>query len=485
MYKTLILLIIMLGLSACTSSKYTYKEIKLGDNETILMSVPPKSKVPTKGNTEYSCSSLFRYQSVNIEGLSKSYYGSSDQINKARYRRGSESNVKGKDSETDSLYWGRIVYYPGKDDTSNVLIEVDYDKIFDCEEGIANRNYTDLINIYKRLPTDILINISEAETKYEWAPTISQNILEKVFELVPTPKVLSLHRYGYESNSDYYTLLLNPKFLLKVDTYTIVENQLDTKEADTFITYSNSNYVSFNRDDNSEIRQLPIINSSSSSLQTEGLLGSNTLGFPLPTLEVEVDYYSIGSSAGMQLSDKIRRANYISLYQTAFKNTAIIPIVNQSTLNKYFCEFFECSSSLVLESPESIFNPKNYVIITNKNEVALISSDSSNTVQLFDSVNNSMGISNKADLGINNRFPIYKTKAVFNDRSLISPEFYVRLNGNEKIVKFGTTLRLLLQTNFYAGELEIYRIYANQYRLVKYKNLLEIELLPGDKIEIK
>lgn len=533
--------LLALFITSCTSSNFKQKEIsytvETADsvvNETMLVTIPPGSRFPTSSKN-YKKGSSARFQGIYISDISADYYKSLDQVGMADYY--SYRNNRNRPTKKFNLVqvkttWGIIGFY-GVNDTStispdkinisslesydpdppngmivsDVFIEVDYDKIF--SDSIANP-----LEVFSTLPLDVLRAVSWGELHFDWARSICQDVTLKVFELLPTPEALSLARYGFVGKEYYSFLLIHPSIHLSIDNATVKNNEItknllvnsklkfiditdnsltngsgfsveirlsktnslvtdqviaknliefariDSVEVDGnsnkaqihitidedgrnfkssgthFHSFQGTTRLSFYRNQKGFLEQLPYISNLDLDLQEAFKLGEQMIDGN------RVEYFGIGSTADLHLSKEVRDASYLGLFQSFFKNSAFDPTVADEDTRVCCDNPYECGTGIVLGNIiKDLVYPE---------------------VNCFD-------------------IPVYEKKAVFDDRSLIVPEFAIYLSDQLIYVRAGTTLRTLMQNYNIPQNFILNRSYRGGYRTFKNRNL-NIVLLPGDKI---
>ncbi len=89
-----------------------------------------------------------------------------------------------------------------------IKVEINYDLLL---QGKLTKSH------FTNMATDVIVTLSAFENKYyKWPGSISLNIAEKVFELLPVPTDAVLSRFGFRQDS-VSIIPLNPKIQLRVE----------------------------------------------------------------------------------------------------------------------------------------------------------------------------------------------------------------------------------------------------------------------------
>lgn len=312
-------------------------------------------------------------------------------------------------------------------DQKAFLLQIDYGSIIDgkTEPEIRDRFF--------EIAKDLLIEFQKREgkgsiEKFGWPTSISQDIVEKVFELIPIPNQSSLLRYLAQIDHDKSFVLLNPKIKLKVDA---VEKVKDG--SNWYFNLLGTTIVTINRDNEGRIIQNPFHN-----FQVKGVPDNTAVDNP----DGDPDIIHQASIEDVQLSETLRDKPFIFVYQNSFKaNTKQLPVSNavcKGTLD----DRLECNSILVHYSDLSKFAEKN------------------------------------GDLSLTNAEYI----SSFGFRNLITPVIDIMINGNFIQCPLGISLNQLRNQMAIPASFKFYRFWNGKFVKHNSKNLNKLILLPNDKI---
>lgn len=309
---------------------------------------------------------------------------------------------------------------PMDDKNSVYFIQIDYN-------ALMNGDRQQIISNFFQFAKELLVEISGKEGAYSWPTSISQNLVEKIFELIPIPSEASLSRYISQIDSAKSFVLLNPKIKLKVDA---VEKVKDG--SNWYFNLLGTTTVTINRDNEGRIIQNPF-----HKFQVKGMPDNtavhNTDGNP--------DIIHQASTEDIQLSETLRDKPYIFLYQNGFKANSVTSLnkVCDNTSN----DRFDCNSMLVHYSDLSKF---------------------------FNDRKNDLSLANA------------KYISSFGFRNLITPTFDILVNGCLIQCPLGLSLNQLRNQMAMPLSFKIYRFWNGRYIKIKNINADNLILLPNDKI---
>lgn len=302
---------------------------------------------------------------------------------------------------------------------------------------------------YDGIAKDLLIEIANQEGeqagRFHWANSISQNILEKVFEMIPVEENSSLARFGFVKGPTYSLLLINPKISLEIDLDSKMDNPHDT--GSKLMNWSSSISTSFYRDRTGNIKQQP-------SLGLRHSYNPNTLITKLQHttdvgVTVDVNYYNVANNADLELSKIINRTKYIALYQPPQKSNNLARGAEGEPKNCLVSPDYDLNSQL-------IFSANTESLLANPNQCV-------------------EGI------------PIFEHVGVFGPRNLILANINITLNNNSMLIPFGRTIGELIQTGKIIGNFKIRRVYKGNLVKMKFNNTFfqNTSLLPMDQLTNK
>jgi len=263
--------------------------------------------------------------------------------------------------------------------------------------------------------------------EFGWPTSISQNIIEKIFELIPIPSQSSLSRYIAQIDDEKSFVLLNPKIKLKVDAVEKV------KDGDNwYFNLVGTTIVTINRNNQGDIIQNPF-----HKFQVKGMPDNTAVYKP----DGEPDIIHQASSEDIQLSETLRDKPYLFLYQNDFK--ANIGTPGNKVCAGTYDDRFDCNSMLVHYSNLTrFFNDK-------KNDLSLIHAEYISS---------------------------------FGFRNLITPIIDITVNGNLIQCPLGLSFNELRNQISIPLSFNIYRFWNGRYVKIKNINIDNLILLPNDKI---
>lgn len=431
--------------TAQLSAQNSYR-VKQLDSVKVDFILPPKAKIAREGllnckdTLSFGTISKYRYQQVVFKGLKKdTYYESCESINKAKYfyRSGYENHVPSEflcspaESTFKTSDGSTMLYLSGKGNC--LVVEIDYDVLL-------RKSKEQVISNFQSMAIGLLTKLSELEESNKWPESICQNIVEKVFELIPIPKEATLSRYGLEQRSKYTIFPLNPKILLLVDTTSKVSNPI--VEGGELFHFEGRKFVSFYRESSSgSIKQAP-----TSSIDPNFLPGNGINFDPVAHIKdgpdsVNINYYLISTGADLEFSKKLRTSKFLTLYQPVPKSgnlsESLYNDINACCQNEY-----DCTSQLIPSNDlKSIFIPEHTC----------------------------------------GGMPLYTQIATFGEKNVIFAYCIVYINNIPTPIKMGTTAFQLIDEGRITSDFSWKRKFKG--RLVKIKTKQSIlPLLPTDSL---
>ncbi len=436
-------LCLVMFLQSCETS-YKVKESK-GIGEFII---PPDTYWGYKENGQKKYG-YDRYYYVLLSGLSKNYLNSISALNQTQSWSGNddyfekEFNQLKRKAKDEKVEFSNLRSYkltsnffkcaPINNQKSGYLIQIDYDAI------ICNGSEKQTTENFSALAKELLIKISEKENQYDWPTSISQNIIEKIFEHIPIPQEASLARYSFIQNDRYSFVLLNPKILMMVDVAERIRTRWDDSGIDP--KYWQMNYygqapVRFFRDQKGEIIQTPFLDIKSKTLPSNS---SNNAIIKNSTLQA--------ASADIQLTDGLKKKHFIGVFQydntDGFKsnhfNNEDIDLINDNIKGNSQILLFDKLNSIFYNSIDSTEYPSE---------------------EIDDIISSSFG-----------------------SRNLITPSIVIYINGIEKVIPLNSDMSILLQQGNIPsiGGIELLRLYNGKYKKIQFSDG-RLKLLPQDKI---
>ncbi len=454
-FLLLYLLIVFLTLISCSLNYYRIKDVKNGNSKQDKFTeflIPPKSKIANEGlfnlkkRLVFKEKSQYRYQYITIRGLSKSYISCLNSINEAVYFYQKEDAdivlreeygiyskpVSIGQNNLANFYSSHLNINSKNNDKINIAIRINLNQLL-----LEENNY---VNNYKQLAFDLLSTISSFES--EFLPiSISQNIVEKVFELIPIPQEASLARYGYFKSSWYSIFLLNPNMVLNCDYISKVQFNNPLDDQSTIMRWEGVNNLSFYRDDYGKIKQVPYLGFDINRLPSN-FIGSDSHH----ENGITVNYYNIAGSADLELSSKITNTKYIALYQPIFGNSNLSMDPIEGEKKRCCVNLYDCNSQIVLSNAiDEILNPQNKC---------------------------------------KNSIPIFGNVAVYGERSFMEVFDTIYINKLPIPFPFATTIGQLKQQGYLLENFQLYRVYNGKLIEVKAKGGFsdDFTLLANDHI---
>ncbi|WP_316753717.1 hypothetical protein [Pedobacter gandavensis] len=219
MLRKILLILVLLNLTNLLKTKaqcnYRIKEFN-----SVAYLVPPGKSFRIRKN--FVLPNRFSIQEIKIAGLSTNYKKSISNINAATYRHlkaikndPPPPSALGSKLQLNNDY-GELYY-----NTTNIWIYLNFKQIF---SNIKNENDDSLSLKFTAIAINMLLAIQSIEDK-NWNPSIAQNIVEKAFEMIPSPQIAVNARYGYIQTANYSLLPLNPAIHLRVDHSVIVDSR--------------------------------------------------------------------------------------------------------------------------------------------------------------------------------------------------------------------------------------------------------------------
>lgn len=388
-------------------------------------------------------------------------------------------------------------------DKSAVELRINYEKVF---RETCNWNDTDtscnekLKKLFDDFAIDLLKKISERKD-VSWPPFICQNIVEKIFEVIPQPQESVLARYGLVRDDSNSFILLNPYFSLLVDNVAKV-NWIDDDPNAWQMNLVGQSRIPFRRDSMGKVLQIPFITSQRA---------------PNNFLRVSGNVGLLASSGDLQLSGQTKDENFFAIAYSPFKRnnslggTVLCPpeeepdfvkcnflIVSAATLNQLL-DWKDCLGSPQLskrvldeiEVEKKMLESLALKLKTAAENKDLISpADKKRLDKNYDDLKNSI----EKNKNLVKELSLFEAKivktenpnckdikiSVFGPRNLISPIFDIWVNSNLKDAMVGSTIFNISPP--IPKDFEVKRLFNGKYVEVKSVNRTLI-LLPGDKIE--
>jgi len=463
MWKT-ILICFLCSVMFFQSCDTSYKIIKSKDIGEFI--VPPDTYWGFKENGEKKYG-YDRYYYILFCGLSDKYVNSVSALNKTISWSGDDdyfikecSQLKRKAKEKDEkVEFSNLSSYtltselfkcaPINNQKSGYLIQID------CDSLIITENEKQTSENFKKLAKDLLIKISEKETEYRWPTSISQNIVEKVFEHIPVPQEASLARYGWEVTKEYSMLLLNPKISLDVEISSLSWSNFPKPPGEhwyyTLVTKTN---INFYRDESGKIYQLPFVQFSNNTMPSNSFIGKD------PNQQMDPTTILLNNSGDLQLSENSKNKHFVVLFQDYMKQ-------NSNYSNR--------GTDDSRKGDQKDRYSGNSILLLNDNLDLLLkgANEKTNVKAAY----NSQGYNYKNDSDD------YEDKDYDKySRTLITPVIIIYYNNFPVTIKLGSNTSILNQQYNFGNQFSIYRSFNGKYIKIKKSSDSNIVFLPGDKI---
>jgi hypothetical protein len=322
-------------------------------------------------------------------------------------------------------------------DRKAFLLQIDYSRIIDGKtEHEIRKSFFELA---KRL----LIEFQKREgngsiEKFGWPTSISQDVVEKIFELIPIPQEASLARYALDVNKEFSFVLLNPKIWIMVDhtersMARFPESRIDSRNWQ--MNYYGQSVIRFYRNNKGNIRQTPFI-------ETNNL---QPLNKPLGNIKNSVLF---SSSIDMQVTSG-----------TNGKEKRFIGIHQYSKVRG--------NNSVSVDEDDHQFDN------VNRNTQLLFMDNLD--YNFFDRLLSKENPAEQANNGI--------IAATYGMRNILTPVIQIYVNGQSLTVPLNSSYGTLVQMGIIPSidGIKLYRQGYRGYKRVK-GPLTELKLLPNDKI---
>lgn len=423
----------------------------VNSDEKIEFIVPPSTHWGYKKNGIKKCIHK-RFYYIEFFGLTKDYFGAVEELyeteswsgntdyfeekkipnhnrNKLNKKLKEEKNSLIESDSLKTLVSGKHFKCATLDNSKSVFfIQIEYETLLEGDR----QQIIDNFNVFAQ---DLLIEISKQEEANEWAKSISQNLVEKVFELIPVSQEASLSRYLLAVNDTFSFVLLNPKIGMMVDHSERSMAKYDTNGpifSSWQMNYLGQSLIRFYRDEEGVFKQTPFINTTNKQPNNdpENIIANSVL---------------LSSSADIQLTEGIKCKKYIGVFQySKVRNN------NSEQVKAVYLEDNVDGNSQVLFFDE--FDTTFFKTLKNTNP--------------SDSVDGEI------------------FSATFGMRNIITPVIQIYINGERLTVPLNSTCNIIKQQGIIPclEKIKVYRLSAKGYGLVK-GPISNLKFLPNDKIE--
>jgi len=358
---------------------------------------------------------------------------------------------------------------PLDDKNSVYFIQIDYN-------SLLTGSREQIVSNFSQLAKDLLNEISGKEGTYTWPTSISQNLVEKVFELIPIPQESSLARYGLRQDASFSLLPLNPKIHLRVDHSTLYDSRTSDDVTNTHL-YLDYLKALLDTNDIDHEKTSPIVQVPLERDKIESVLQSTSWRFQFTGQSI-ISYTKFQDNNGDVFF------KFDPFISSDFSRTGVtnnFPDASRRLL----------SSSIDLEFTQDI-SKSNYLFLFQKYQRGTNSNSSSpGAIGRCCRTNplrcNSL-IFYRDDLALmNSNFSDcdeITDYAIFGERSPIVPLILIEINSNKLFIPFGYTVFDLISNGYIKAAFRLKREFSGTTTTLKNPTLKTI-LLPGDVIKSK
>jgi hypothetical protein len=395
---------------------------------------------------------------------------------KTKYYTKSASDLQDEDNGNCGIKEGSGTNFKVKYsfDQKALLLQIDYGNI------INNHTPEEIKNSFFELSKNLLLEFSKHEKNqsdsYDWFTSISQNLVEKIFERIPIPQEASLAKYGLRQETSFSLLPLNPKIHLRVDHSTLYDSRSSDDITNTHLYLDYLKALLDSNDTDSE-KKSPIVQVPLERNKTENALQTTSWRFQF-TGQTIISYSKFQDNNGDVF---FKFDPFIGLSFPRSGATNNFPDPSRRLL----------SSSIDLEFTQDI-SKSNYLFLFQKFERGTNSNSSSpgaigrccrtNPLRcnslIFYRDDFALMNSNFSDCDEISNY------AIFGERSPIVPLILIEINSNKLFIPFGYTLFDLISNGYIKGTFKLNREFSKGVVNVKNPNFKTI-LHPGDVIKSK
>lgn len=368
-----------------------------------------------------------------------------------------------KKSITTNLFQGGHLAH----DNSVYFIQIDYNTLIDT-------NIVNTINNFNQLAKEILIEISGKEEEFNWPTSICQNLVEKVFELIPIPQEAALARYGLIQNSSFSLLPLNPKIHLRVDHASLYDSRTsdDVTNTQLYLDYLKA-LIDTNDtapEKNSKTVQVPLERE-----RLQSALQASSWRFQFTGQSI-ISYSKFQDNNGDVF---FKFDPFIGSKYTKVGTDNDYPDASR----KLLASSVDIEFTSILNNSKYLFLFQQYLRDNNSNSGtsgAIGRCCGENPLRcnslIFYSDDMNLLSSNFKDCEIITNY------AIFGERSPIVPLILIEVNSNKLFIPFGYTVFDLISNGYIKAAFRLKREFSGTTRPFKNPNL-ETLLLPGDVIK--
>jgi hypothetical protein len=451
MKYTFCLCLLFLVLTTYSQSVFRVRTVKVTGASSGFM-LPPHAKIAGEGifgcrkTLTYRFNSRFHYQYCIFSNLRATdpYSTSLDKIGKAEYFfSGTDATIffeqKYSIYDGGTLTPGRAARVFYSNDNSTIAIAIDNDVLMNGDPA-ANFN---------QMAIELLTLLAHGSTgNWPNAGDMAQEMTTEMFGLIAHPEACELAGWGYTASINRSFLLLDPQFVMDVDSEAMKRLRPDMLGTWNYNFYKGTP-IRFFRDENGMIKQKALVHFEKNANE----LPNNKVG------NTEARTYLLASSADLQLSLGTNNLKYIAWYQDFSKrdnqtdNTTSSTGVNNLQLNKDDDVFIGNSMFLLSDDLG--------LLLTHPTDPAIV----------------------RAGFGNGGLLPSQNADALRGQyaRRTITPLIHFWWNGENRWEQLGTTLGILSQESRRPSGFRLERMYRGRYRKM-HNPTLNTFLLPEDKI---
>ena len=381
------------------------------NSQSINMVLPPNSRFDVKrtGLVDSDC----QFQAVLVDHLDKSYTHCLKQIAQATYVSGPKVPAHPKDLSPTVFDNGAATVYLGRD---TLQVTLDYQKLFSVADPVLEFHQLGAFLIKAvagKLPNP---------NPNQIPATITQELIKKIFELVPFPVDATATRYGYSNNHTNFMLMFDEDLQLDMDAVSHVD-EVDNSAAH----YELGGIYPFRyqRDRNGEIAQNPLATDHTVNAPNNVFNGNKV--------------FMISAFADLQNSSELRVDPFMVIFS---------PTIKRNNDNTKPAPYATADDAVVTTGNFSLFNLKQPGIVN-------------------------FNFSERR----NDQFDQY-TRSVFGARSQGKVVFNIYVNHVPLKVGLGDRVRDLAQL---PEDIKVHRLQNGAFHRVC-GELSELMLLPGDQI---
>ena len=360
-------------------------------------------------------------------------------------------------------------------DQKALLLQIDYGNI------INNHTPDEIKNSFFELSKNLLLEFSKHEknqtASYDWFTSISQNLVEKIFERIPIPQEASLARFGLRQETSFSLLPLNPKIHLRVDHSTLYDSRTSDDVTNTHL-YLDYLKTLLDTNDTDPEKKSPIVQVPLERNKIKDMLQTNSWRFQFTGQSI-ISYTKFQDSNGDvffkfdpflgNTFNRIGATNKFPNSSTRYLASSIdIDFTTEVNKSKYFLlfqKYLRGNNNISLPEDDDYYqccrrNPNrcNSLILFRK-DLSELNSDFDDCESISDF-------------------------AIFGERNPIVPLILIEINSNKFFLPVGYTVFDLISNGYIKAAFTLKREFSGATKSFKNPNLKTI-LLPGDVIKIK